>query len=182
MAGLAAPEGGICPVARLGPFTSGFHPGFRPIGHPLSLWAFGAVRTGRRRADPLYCAVVVGLCVSVWRILRSRVVAGLTIAVLIGVAVQPKFSLEHVDLERVALDQPRVRGHRRVVAVRGRADPQARWSGVGSSSSRARWPAIQRRGRGDRARADRGCLIGWRAGRSTRRFAAHSSSARPPSC
>jgi len=93
------PKEGYVPVARLGPFHPGFYFAFRPIGYPLFLWAFG------RSSHPvvvaqtaLYCAAVIGLCVTAWRILRSRVVAGLTIAVLIGVAVQPKFSMWNTQI------------------------------------------------------------------------------------
>jgi hypothetical protein len=88
------PKEGYMAVAGLGPFRPSFYFAFRPIGYPAYLWAFG------RSSHPavigqavLYCASVVGLCTTAWRVFRSRVVAVLTIALLLGVAVQPKYSM-----------------------------------------------------------------------------------------
>ena len=88
------PKEGYVPIARLGPFRPRFYFAFRPIGYPLYLWAFG------RSSHPavigqaaLYCAAVLGLCTTAWKVFRSRVIAGLTIALILGIAVQPKYSM-----------------------------------------------------------------------------------------
>jgi hypothetical protein len=93
------PKEGYVPVARIGPFHPGFYFAFRPIGYPAFLWAFGRSSHPTVVAQTaLYCLSVMGLCITAWRLLRSRLVAGLTIALLIGVAVQPKFSLWNTQI------------------------------------------------------------------------------------
>src|SRR5262249_7175380 len=93
------PKEGYVPVAGLGPCNPRFYFHIRPIGYPLFLWVFG------RNSHPvvvaqtaLYCATVAALCTTAWRFLRSRVVAGLTIAVLIGIAIQPKYAMWNTQI------------------------------------------------------------------------------------
>ena len=153
------PKEGYVPIARLGPFRPRFYFAFRPIGYPLYLWAFG------RSSHPavigqaaLYCAAVLGLCTTAWKVFRSRVIAGLTIALILGIAVQPKYShVDHPDPQRVALDHCWIRGDRRVVAFRRRTHTQARDLGLGIRHRLVSDSRLERlRGhRGDRS----GCAV-----------------------
>jgi hypothetical protein len=93
------PKEGYVPVAGLGPFNPRFYFEIRPIGYPLFLWVFG------RNSHPvvvaqsaLYCATVAALCTTAWRSLRSRAVAGLTIALLIGIAIQAKYAMWNTQI------------------------------------------------------------------------------------
>jgi hypothetical protein len=93
------PKEGYVPVAGLGPFNPRFYFEIRPIGYPLFLWVFA------RNSHPvvvaqtaLYCATVAALCTTAWRVLRSRVLAGLTIALLIGIAIQPKYAMWNTQI------------------------------------------------------------------------------------
>jgi len=93
------PNQGYLAVAGKGPFRPSFYFAFRPIGYPLFLWLF------RRDAlvtvvaqTALYCAVVAALCSTAFRVLRSRVVAGTTAAVFVGIAVQAKYAMWNTQI------------------------------------------------------------------------------------
>ncbi|MGO9875834.1 MAG: hypothetical protein ACLPVY_18815 [Acidimicrobiia bacterium] len=93
------PKQGYLAVAGTGPFRPSFYFAFRPIGYPLFLWAL------RRDAlvtvvaqTALYCAVVGALCFAAFRVLHSRVVAGITALAFVGIAVQAKYAMWNTQI------------------------------------------------------------------------------------
>jgi len=93
------PNQGYLAVAAKGPFRPSFYFAFRPIGYPLFLWLF------RRDAlvtvvaqTALYCAVVTALCSAAFRVLRSRIVAGITAVAFVGIAVQAKYAMWNTQI------------------------------------------------------------------------------------
>ncbi len=93
------PKEGYVPVAGLGPFRPRFYFAFRPVGYPLFLWLFG--RSSHLvviAQTALYCASAVFLCWTAWRILRSRVVAVLTIVLIVGILTQAKYALWNTQI------------------------------------------------------------------------------------
>jgi len=93
------PKQGYLAVAGKGPFRPSFYFAFRPIGYPLLLWAL------RRDAlvtvvaqTALYCAVVGALCFAAFRVLHSRVVAGITALAFVGIAVQAKYAMWNTQI------------------------------------------------------------------------------------
>ena len=93
------PKEGYLPVALVTPFRPQFYFAFRPIAYPTLLWVFGRSSHLTVIAQSvLYCATVLALCATAWEFVRSRVVAWITIVVLVGVTVQPKFSMWNTQI------------------------------------------------------------------------------------
>jgi hypothetical protein len=86
-------------VAKLGPLRFGeFFFGRRPIGYPLFIWALGAT-PGRVITVQiiLYAIAWLYLISTVFRIWRSKVVAGITAIVLLSLGLHPKYSTWSVN-------------------------------------------------------------------------------------
>jgi hypothetical protein len=86
-------------VARLGPLRFGdFFFGRRPIGYPLFIWAFGGTPGRVITAQViLYALAWLYLMSTVLKIWRSRIVGGVTAAVLLLLGLHPKYSVWSVN-------------------------------------------------------------------------------------
>ena len=94
------PKQGYLAVAGKSPFRPSFYFAFRPIGYPFFLWMLGrstqlvvVVQTA------LYCAVVVALCATALRVMRSRAVAVVaTVVLIVGIALQAKYAMWNTQI------------------------------------------------------------------------------------
>lgn len=93
------PKQGYLAVAAKTPFRPSFYFAFRPIGYPIFLWVLG--RSSRLTViaqTALYCGVVIALCATAARVLRSRAVAIATSVLFVGIAIQAKYAMWNTQI------------------------------------------------------------------------------------
>ena len=90
---------GYLAVAAKSPFRPSFYFAFRPIGYPFLLWLLG--RSSHLvviAQTALYCAAVIALCATALRALKSREVGVITVALIVGIALQAKYALWNTQI------------------------------------------------------------------------------------
>ena len=93
------PKQGYLAVAGKSPFRPSFYFAFRPLGYPTLLWVLGR-RTQLTVVvqSALYCGVIIALCATAFRVMRSRAVAIITAVVIVGIAVQAKYAMWNTQI------------------------------------------------------------------------------------
>ena len=81
-------------VSLLTPFRPSFYFAARPVLYPAFIWLFGRSSQLIVLAQTLlYCAAVGILAATAWRLIKTRVIAGLAVAGIVLTAVEARFAL-----------------------------------------------------------------------------------------